>query len=223
MPDCTGRTCSQHGACDTTTGLARCTCDSGHAGDDCEYELVYALDIPLSSEWNTPGDVPYATNASADTAPFDRIAYRLQLDGNFVWVDMPAFTILRTAIGIPVDRIWDLAIRDVNLRSSIVALPALQGATGSLEFWSNCYEQGLNGVFDYDDDVAPSQPDCYGSFQIHGPNSTWLAINGWSSGARVTNDLGLGTRSTAQPDWTSAANAGAFQTRRLEVFVHETE
>jgi hypothetical protein len=74
----------------------------------------------------------------------------------------------------------------------------------------------------YDSGDQPDGPaEGYGSMQIHaqhpGGNQTLLAVNHWREGQRA--DLGIGNQAGQNPDWTFAANAGAYPTKRLRVLV----
>mmetsp|Transcript_6493 Transcript_6493/g.14035 ORF Transcript_6493/g.14035 Transcript_6493/m.14035 type:complete len:113 (-) Transcript_6493:10-348(-) len=66
----------------------------------------------------------------------------------------------------------------------------------------------------------------YGSMQIHAedpsdptkPRNTVFALNRFNRG--LVADLGIGSQTTGQPDWTGAKNAGAYdRVRRLRVYV----
>ena len=52
--------------------------------------------------------------------------------------------------------------------------------------------------------------------QIHHTTGTVFAFNAWSNGQ--TNDVGIGTRSSDNPDWTWSESAGWYTTRTLEVY-----
>lgn len=67
------------------------------------------------------GDVPYNVNKSAEFPPgsFQKIAYHLQLDNEWVFVSMEAFTDDASRIGIPVDWIHDhVAVKRLNVVSN---------------------------------------------------------------------------------------------------------
>jgi hypothetical protein len=214
-PDCAAVSCDQ-GSCQITAGVAACSCSPGYAGARCDYSVVYSLDIPETARWKVLADISYSLDNSAHTGLFDRVAYRLQLDDQTVWVDVPAFTTARDRLGMPVDWQWDRALSDMHVVSNVPGVGSALPGDGSMEFWSNCYSQGANGVFDWDDDIGGA--DCHGSLQLHQGTQTVLAINAWSGNeARVS--LGIGNQPTAQPDWTFANNAAQFQTRKLDVYV----
>ena len=71
----------------------------------------------------------------------------------------------------------------------------------------------------YDTGDAPAPGAGYGSMQVHNHDAkqTLFAINHWSEGARA--DLGIGNQPDKSPDWTFAANAGSYSSKRLRVLV----
>lgn len=193
-------------------------CPESTSGASCDYRLALALDIPVSGRWAAAGDVPYAVNRTASLGSFARVAYLLRLDREEVWVELDAFTDDATLLGVPVDRIFDVPARNMVVRSFAARQPdVLVPTSGSIELWSNCYEEGADGAYDSHDVVGISEPDCYGSMQLHVGDSPVLAFNRWAQGDSY--DLGIGRAETGQPDWTFAQNGASFQKRRLEVYV----
>ena len=65
------------------------------------YTLVFALPIPEDANYED-GLPPYTVDESASIGSFDRIAYCLQLDDQWVWVSMDAFTGEPAQVGVPV-------------------------------------------------------------------------------------------------------------------------
>ena len=51
----------------------------------------------------------------------------------------------------------------------------------------------------------------------HDAKQTIFALNHWNEGSRA--DLGIGNQGKDNPDWTFAANAGAYSVKRLRVLV----
>ncbi len=207
-------------ACRTgfTGGDCSTPCPASTAGPSCDFRLALALDIPVSGRWVAQGDVPYAVNRTASLGSFARVAYVLRLDAEEVWVELDAFTTDPTLLGVPVDRVFDVPASNMVVHSFAARQPdVLVPTAGSLELWSNCYDEGPNGVFDSDDTIAGAEPDCYGSMQFHVAGSPVIAFNRWASGDAY--DLGIGRSDTGQPDWTFAKNGASFEKRRLEVYV----
>jgi hypothetical protein len=233
LPGCEVDACDNGGSCDDATGEVVCLCRPGFEGVDCgtacpadlagpacDYRIVYGLDLPATDlDWNVPADVPYDVDETADVAAFDRIAYRLILDDEEVWVEMDAFTDDPTMIGVPIDWTWDVSITGGLVISFAANQPQVKSPlAGNVEMWSHCYSAGLNAVYDYDDDIGGV--DCYGSLQVFLEQEAVIAFNRFSQGGG-NFDLGLGPSSGANPDWTFAGNSATFTTRRLEVYVRE--
>jgi sialate O-acetylesterase len=67
----------------------------------------------------------------------------------------------------------------------------------------------------------PAEPaDGYGSMQVHNHDArqTLFAINHWREGKSA--DIGIGNASAGNPDWTFAANAGHYKSKRLRILIH---
>ena len=238
LVSCGGSPCANDGVCDDASGERVCTCRPGFGGDDCEiacdvgtagtdcdFRVVYGVDLPASDLfWFAPADVPYDVEEAATVGAFDRVAYRLILDDEEVWVEMDDFTDDASSLGVPVDAIFDQTVTNVVVRSLAANQPTLAAPSpGYVEMWSDCYEEGADGAFD-DDDERTGGPDCYGSMQVHVAGSPVLVFNRFAQGDG-TFDLGIGNGVGVAPvgnaDWTFAGNSASFTTRRLEVWVRE--
>lgn len=234
LPACDSSTCSGHGDCDDSSGTAECTCRPDFGGDDCgtacpdgmagagcDFRIIFGLDIPAPvTDWNEISDVPYDVDDAAGAAPFDRVAYRLILDDEEVWVEMDPFTSDAAELGMPMDVIHDVPITNATIASFSPRQPSSSAPTdGNVEMWSSCYSAGPNGVFDYDDDITAGT-DCYGCIQVHVALQPVLSFNRWSSGSG-THELGIGPSPTGNPDYTFEQNANDYTTRRLEVYIRE--
>lgn len=243
--DCSAFSCGGNGVCNDASGTAGCecnqgfagalcdtcalgftgaacdSCDVGFAGDACEFSLVYALDIPNSSDWNTVADVPYTTDNSATVGAFDRVAYRVDLDGTFVWAEMDPFTDDASQLGVPTDWSWDQKVDNLTLKTNSTAVSEVSDARGgSIEFWHNCYTAEPRN---YDqDDVPTNSADCYGSMQVHHFTTPAIAFNRWTS-ASGNNDLGVGQAPSGNPDWTFAQNAAGYTSKTLAVYVRHAQ
>jgi hypothetical protein len=199
------------------TGPTCAPCPAKTSGPACDFKLVLGLSIPLTANWQTAADVPYSDNASATVTPFTRVAYRLVLDTNEVWVEVDAFTQDATRLGVPVDWTFDVPVSNAIVRSfASNQVDVLVPTAGNIEFWSNCYSEGDGGSYDHDDTISP-EVDCYGSMQVHVNRQPVLSFNRWSQTS--TLDVGIGRSPIEEPDWTFAQNASTFTTRRLEVYV----
>ncbi|HQU41052.1 MAG TPA: HYR domain-containing protein, partial [Chitinophagales bacterium] len=195
-----------------------------------QYELVYQLNIPNSANWDNQNQVPYAVNntAALGAVNFDRIAYYMELDGEWVWVSADAFTTNINQTGIPTDWVFYGPINNMNVASNKAGIVTGEGiTTGNIEFWSNCYQTnnayGISGASSstYDFGDVMTSTDCYGSFQIHnyGESQTLFGYNRWSNSGN--SDLGIGNQvgGSGHPDWTFAVNANQYTTKRVYVFV----
>jgi hypothetical protein len=206
------------------------------------YRLLYALDVPVSADFNSTG-VPYAFDDSASlSVPFDRIAYYLELeapDGRIEWAyaSMRAFSADPAQIGMPDAASGALHQRDVvelHVASNVGGIANGTFATGgNIELWSRNYAPGnaravpnaSDVVYDWGD--LPVTSGDYGSFQIHhhAAMQTILAYNRWGAARGVPSDIGIGNAvdpaspGTGHVDWTFRRNAADWAARRLEVLV----
>jgi sialate O-acetylesterase len=195
------------------------------------YQLVYDLDLAkLGSAIAYDVD-----NRAKLPQPFDRIAYFLELqreDGNtqFVYASMDAFTDALEKIGVPTVESgarFQQNVSHLNVYSNAREITTGTNlAGGNIEFWPNNYGPGNSAnvpnasgdVYDFGD--QPTDPvNGYGSMQVHNhaAKQTLFAINHWSGGNG--SDMGIGNQSSGNPDWTFAANAGSYKTKRLRILV----
>jgi sialate O-acetylesterase len=196
-----------------------------------QYQLVYDLDLGKLGP-NLSYDVD---NRSKITRPFDRIAYFLELSGKdnkpqFLYVSMDAFTQALDMIGVPTVACgarFQQNVANLDVYSNVRGIATgtgLQG--GNIEFWPNNYSPANDSkvpnasgeVYDFGDQPS-DPPDGYGSMQVHNhvARQTLFALNHWKEGSHA--DLGIGNQPSGSPDWTFAANAGNYQSKRLRVLV----
>lgn len=194
------------------------------------YNLVYELDIAVRNDFTAV--VPYTIDNTAAhaTGSFWRVAYFLELDGEWVWVSMDAFTENPALLGAPatLEHFQQRSVSDLNVAASPGAgVAARTGSSGgNIEFWNRNYSRtasgsltgGSSSLFDSNDTVSASGN--YGSMQVHdgGAGETIFAFNKWNS-TSGDSDLGIANQPTAEPDWTFASNAGAYVSRKLYVLV----
>jgi len=200
-----------------------------------DYTLVYSLDIPDAPSY--PVGTGYDLDLSAYTPPFSRVAYYLELQtgydpADFVWVSMDAMTSDPNTIGVPTvssGAVYQQDVTNMNVQSSVVTVtPGTNLSGGNLEFWPGNYEQNNtagvpnadSSTFDFGDNPTPGN---YGSMQVHnhGAGEVLLAFNRWG-GVGGTADLGIGSSSGSNPDWTFAQNASFYAVKQLQVFVLPT-
>lgn len=208
------------------------------------YRLVYDLNILNSADYSV-NQPAYAVNNSADIAngSFGRVAYYLELDSGsgpqYVYVSMDRLTPYASRIGVPTvatNAIFQSPLSRVNVASNVAGIPTGLGGTGyNIEFWPTDYQQAniratanaSDLIFDWGD--RRSVGGTYGSMQIHdNAHSTVLfAYNHW--GGTGNSELGIGNHPNPssnatgpQMDWTFAANAPTYTTKRLQVLVDST-
>lgn len=187
------------------------------------YDLIYSLDVKdmLGLKFDAGGNgqgyahVPYTTNNSSESYGLvESIGYYYQLDNNWVWVSMDAFTGDTTKMGVPtlssgatfqryvnnLNYQWNAAGFNLGGTSSGSATVA----RGTVEFWPTNYggattlgASGASGTeLDYDDSRSSGN---YGSMQIHSLDATpgtVFALNRWGGTAgNGPFDVGIGTNS----------------------------
>ena len=209
-------------------------CDQNVA-EASSYSLVYRLPIPVIANYNNALP-PYSVDNTTSIGSFDRIAYCLQLDNQWIWVSMDAFTTVPAQVGVPVistGAVFQQIVSNMNVFSNVAGIVTGTGiTTGNIEFWHHCYAApvrlGLPGasssLFDFDDDgpvVAPNLTSCYGSMQVHnhGTTQTLFAYNRWDRPAGGNSDLGIGNSPSGHPDWTFRVNAGTYTVRTMDILV----
>ncbi len=190
----------------------------------CEYDLAKLAENP-----------PCETdNRAKITAPFDRVAYYLELkpkNGPLqrVFVSMDAFTNDVSKIGIPAftsKASFQQNVTSMNVCSDVKGVTTGGKLKGNIEFWANNYKPN-NGkavpgasdkAFDFGDEIG-DPPNGYGSMQVHNyeAKQTIFAVNSWKSGPQA--DIGIGNAPGDNPDWTFTKSAVNYETKLLRVFV----
>ncbi len=203
-----------------------------------DYEVVYELPIPNSSNLGTTSNAVYSFNNAVSFTnglSFDRVAYYLELGPasgapQWVFTSMDQFTRNAQRIGVPSVASggqFQRTVANLNIYASGVTLTTgtnLQ--TGNIEFWGYNYATAnaaavpgaSASVYDFGDELNTGGT--YGSMQIHnyGAAQTIFAYNHWGSGS--TSDLGLGNATSGtHPDWTFIANAATYTNKTLLVLV----
>ncbi len=148
------------------------------------YDIVYELDIPVSPEYQYAPPA-YTVDNSNDTPSFSRIAYFLQLDNDYVWVSMDAFTTDRKKVGVPCHHldcgdgstrtVFQQLLTNVDVQSNVPGLSG-SGLSGNIEFWPYGMDGKANAInipgasddlFDLGDKMSPKKSTRYGIMQIH--------------------------------------------------------
>jgi hypothetical protein len=200
------------------------------------YGIVYQLDIPASNANYANNAISYALdNTSASSTNHTRVAYYMELDGDWVWVSMDDFASGNlTSLGIPKGStnnvIWDQTVSNMNIYSNKSGITTGQNiTTGNIEIWSQCYTQGANSslsptgssaTFDFDD-TRQTSPDCHGSFQVHnyGVQQTLFGYNKFPANSEQELGIGNNPGSSGHPDWTFQQNSNSYNTRKLYIMV----
>ena len=202
------------------------------------YNIAYELAIPLNGAFQGTTAVPYSVNNAATAAPggFDRVAYYLELTNGsgttWVFASMDAFTTAVAQTGLP-----HAANNNVTFQRSVANLEVASNVAGvktgtfdraQIEMWHHSYSAAdpntvfgsSNTLYDWGDTISTTASG-YGSFQIHNTvgRQVVLAYNRWASSTTDNDDVGIGSSTGAQPDWTFAANTATYTSRKLVVLV----
>jgi len=204
------------------------------------YELVYALDIPVTGNFNGTPDF-YRLNQSAFTGQIDRVAYYVELQKadatvQYLWTSMDAFTNDTRKIGVPTaasGAVFQQYVSNLVVKSNVSGVSnGTFAAGGYLEFWPTDYGASnamnvagaSNANCDFGDERRTTGT--HGSMQVHNVSAlqTLFGMSNWGADNQT---LGLGIGNCPSPvsggvDWTFSANAGtAYGRRTLYVLVHK--
>ncbi|MBX2827800.1 MAG: T9SS type A sorting domain-containing protein [Flavobacteriaceae bacterium] len=196
------------------------------------FGILYDLDIPSPAGFST--GIPYITDNSGVTGiDPDRIAYYMELDGEWVWASMSDFTGGDlVAMGVPNSTSnparYANIVSDMNINTNSPNItPAMGINTGNVEIWYRNYstnaDQNIGGSgTNYDLDDRFSNSGSYGSFQVHnhGAGETLFALNRFNSTSGNV-DIGIGNSPAGNPDYTSEQNGASFTDRRLLILVSD--
>lgn len=206
------------------------------------YRLVYQLAIPTATpQWNANA-IPYSVNeARYGDEVFDRVAYLMELDGNWAYTSFDRHTGLLSKVGIPSLGVsatpFQQRVTNLNVASNVAGIVTGTGlATGNIEFWGGNYSapnalgipNASDTTYDYGDTMATDGG--HGTFQVHnhGASQTIFSYTNWGSNTGQITGLGIGNNpnagspgqgSTQAPDWTFTASATNYATRNLYVLV----
>ncbi len=197
------------------------------------YNLIYKLALPSASpQWNL-NTIPYSIDETRyGEQIFDRVAYLMELDGNWVYASFDRHTNTITKVGMPTFSVtgagtaFQQNVTNLNVASNVASIVTGTGLTGgNIEFWGGDYttakaigySNSSASTYDFDDTMTLGG---HGCLQVHNHEAaqTLLAYNNWGSNTG-TASIGIGNRPTSHPDWTTADNAASFTTRNLYVLV----
>ena len=214
----------------------------GNVAETSGYSLIYRLAIPSATpQWNV-NTIPYGVDeAKYGERLFDRVAYLLELDGNWVYASFDRHTSAVAKVGVPTLGVSATAfqqnVTNLNVASNVAGIitgTALTG--GNIEFFGGDYSApnaiGIANasatLFDFGDTMSAAGG--HGSLQVHNHDAsqTLFAYNNWGANAGQISALGIGNNPTAgsagqggtqAPDWTFTASASTYTTRNLYVLV----
>ena len=193
---------------------------------------VQRYDIPVKTDFAR--HVP-KTLASKDGVT--RVAYLLELqdqrgDTSFVLASMDAFApksddLVLTAK--PGARRYRQPVANLTVRTNTSVVKSLTNvADGFIEFYNSSYTAkrsatpagGDDKLFDFNDTPTNPSKFGFGCLQVHdlASKKTILSFNHFNN-AHVACDVGIGTATSGNPDWTFSANAGEYKARRISVWV----
>ncbi len=198
-----------------------------------DYDLIYHLAIPVTKpQWNLNPITYSIDEAQYGERLFDRVAYLMELDGNWVYASFDAFGNQIGQIGVPALTVSSTPVQrivtDMNVASNVGTIVTGEGiSTGNIEFWGGNYA-AANGIgipgasdslFDFGDTMSVGG---HGSMQVHnhGAGQTLFGYNNWGSNAGGESELGIGNDPApvnGGVDWTFHANTSTYTTRNLYV------
>ncbi|NLY02053.1 MAG: sialate O-acetylesterase [Rhodopirellula sp.] len=200
-----------------------------------QYQLVYELDLAKLGR-----EIAYDQDLrDRITAPFDRVAYFLELqkpgeEVQWVYVSMEPFSDDLAKIGMPAlaaKARFQQRVAGLNVLSNVEGIATGEGLTGgNIEFWSGNYGPpnaakipgASDALWDFGDEFAPPE-DGYGCMQVHNHEAgqTIFAINQWKGAASA--DVGIGNSEGKTRDWTFVGNAGQYIVKKLRVLVRPSK
>lgn len=197
------------------------------------YEMIYQVALPVARpQWNL-NPVSYAVNEAVHGEKlFDRVAYLLELDGNWVFASFDRHTDQLRRIGIPTASVtstpFQQQVSNLVVNSNVESIVKGSFATGgNIEFWNGNYgvANSLNipnasaTVYDWGDSMSAGAHACM-QVHNHAQQQILFAYNNWGSNSGTTSDLGIGNNPAPVSngvDWTFAANTNSYTTRNLYV------
>jgi len=203
-----------------------------------KYHLIYHLEIPSARpQWNLK-DIPYSVDESKyGEMDFRKVAYLMELDDQYVFVAFDAHTQKLTRIGVPTLNVtstpFQQKVTNMTVETNVPGITPIPwdqpSNEGNIEFWGGNYS-AANAIsipnasataFDWGDTMSSGAHACM-QVHNHGAGQTLFAYNNWGSNSGGFSDLGLGTQTTGEPDWTFAGNANSYTTRNLYVLVQRS-
>ena len=118
---------------------------------------------------------------------------------------------------------------NLTVRTNVPSVKPLTDSTdGFIEFYNSSYTAkrsatpagGDDKLFDFNDTPTNPSKFGFGCLQVHdlAAKKTVFSFNHFNN-AHVACDVGIGTATSGNPDWTFSANAGQYKARRISVWV----
>ena len=180
----------------------------------------YSLDIPVLRKRLDYNFDLY--NFRTHNLPFERVGFLMHLGniafGNhWVWVAMDAFTSQHCDITIPLlnGLVHNRIVKNIDIVSSVHG--EIHKTDGFIRISPYDYFADVFGRLGYDDTVTNYGE--YGCFQIYDGHPTLDETNALISYNNFYGipDVGIGTQTPMNRNWTLAANGQLYETRRLEI------
>lgn len=196
------------------------------------YQLVYRVAIPAAAPaWNV-NTIPYSVDEPKfRNLQFDRVAYVLELDSNWVFTSFDRHTSTFAKVGIPTLNVtstpFQMNVSNLTVASNVPGIVSGDFATGgNIEFWGGNYNilnslgipNASDATYDWGDRMDSGG---YGSLQVHNnaQQQVLLAYNNWGNSTASAADIGIGSRSTSHPDWTMSNTTTGYTKRNLYILV----
>ena len=120
-------------------------------------------------------------------------------------------------------------VANLTVRTNVSFVkPLTNSPDGFIEFYGSSYtakrsstpKGGDDKLFDFNDTPTNPSKFGYGCLQVHdlAAKKTVFSFNHFNN-AKVACDVGIGTATSGNPDWTFSANAGQYKARRISVWV----
>lgn len=185
------------------------------------YEITNPIRVLNNIAYNIDNSLIYGATA------FNRVRYRMEMfvGGVLRYADTsfePWSGLTVAGLRVP-DGAYPLThkrtVSNMTVESNYPGVVNVTGATGALEHWPSSYNQGLNGLYDYDDAGFNSSLG-YGSFQVHNMSSTpKQTVFAWNNHGSSNPDIGFGNQSSGHPDWTFAGSASGRDGWKMQVYI----
>ena len=203
-------------------------------------KLPELKDMTCVQRYDIPVKTDFARQAPKTLASKDgvtRVAYLLELqdqrgDTSFVLASMDTFApksddLVLTAK--PGARRYRQPVANLTVRTNTSVVKSLtNSADGFIEFYNSSYTAkrsatpagGDDKLFDFNDTPTNPSKFGFGCLQVHdlAAKKTVFSFNHFNN-AHVACDVGIGTATSGNPDWTFSANAGEYKARRISVWV----